>query len=57
MFSIGGIDILSVLAAFSQQTAAMGFEVAEQVAQLHAATKEIFSFSENSSGTGVPDRS
>ena len=57
MFSFGGIQVLSVLAAFSKQTAAMGFEMADQVAHLHAATKEIFSFSENSSGNGVPDRS
>ena len=55
MLFVGGIQVLSVLAALPEQETAMGFEVADQVAELHAAAREIFSFSENSSGKGVPD--
>jgi len=57
MLFVGGIQLLSVPAAFPEQMAAMGFEMADQFAQFHAAAREIFSFSENSSGTGAPDSS
>ncbi len=57
MLLVGGIHILCVFAAFSEQMAAVGFEVSDQLAQFHAAAREIFSFSENSSGTGVPESS
>jgi hypothetical protein len=57
MLLIGGIHILRVLATLSEQMAAVGFNVPDQFAQLHAAANEIFSFSENSSGAGVPESS